>query len=91
MDLSDIANPDGLMLIGNDAAAWDGEANLWQGFYLKQLNIYLPKELANDKGERPMISASDMTIDNSGVSGKFSASNIIKIGRCLGRRLALVA
>ncbi|MFL5743697.1 MAG: hypothetical protein ACJ751_03480 [Niastella sp.] len=80
VDMSDIANPEGLMLIGNDAAAWDGEPNLWQGFYLKQLNIYLPKELANGKGDRPMVSATDMTIDNSGVSGKFSASNIIKIG-----------
>jgi hypothetical protein len=80
VDMSDIANPDGLMLTSSDLAAWDGEPNLWQGFFLKQLNIYLPKELANGRGERPMVSATNMTLDNSGVSGKFSAANIIKIG-----------
>ena len=80
VDMSDVANPDGLMLTGSDVAAWDGEPNLWKGFYLKQLNIFLPPQLANGKGERPVVSATDMTIDNSGISGKFSAANIIKIG-----------
>lgn len=80
VDMSDIANPDGLMLTSSDLAAWDGEPNLWKGFYLKQLNIFLPPQLANGKGERPVVSATDMTIDNSGLSGKFSAANLIKIG-----------
>lgn len=80
VDMSDIANPEGLMLTSADMAAWDGEPNLWKGFYLKQLNIYLPPQLNNGNGERPTVSATDMTIDNSGISGKFSAANIIKLG-----------
>jgi hypothetical protein len=80
IDMSDIANPESLMLTGNDLAAWDGDANLWKGFYLKELSVLLPTELANDRGERPVIRASNMTIDDNGVSGKFSAANIIKLG-----------
>jgi hypothetical protein len=80
VDMSDIANPDGLMLTSADMAAWDGEASLWKGFYLKQLNIYLPPQLNKGNGERPTVSATNMTIDNSGISGKFSAANIIKLG-----------
>ncbi|HEX6427374.1 MAG TPA: hypothetical protein VF008_06790 [Niastella sp.] len=80
IDMSDVANPDGLMLTSGDLAAWDGEPNLWKGFYLKQLNIYLPPQLNNEKGERPVVRASNMTIDNSGISGTFSAANIIKLG-----------
>lgn len=80
VDMSDIANPDGLMLTAGDLQAWDGEPNLWKGFYLKQLNVYLPPQLNNGNGERPTVSATNMTIDNSGISGKFSAANIIKLG-----------
>lgn len=79
-DMSDMANPDGLVLSASDLAAWDGEPNLWTGFYMKKLNIFLPQELADSKGKRPVVSATNMTIDNNGVSGKFSAANIIKIG-----------
>lgn len=80
VDMSDVANPDGLMLTSADLAAWDGEPNLWKGFYLKQLNVFLPPELNNSQGERPIVRATDMTIDNSGIGGKFSAENLIKLG-----------
>lgn len=80
VDMSDIANPESLLLSSHDLAGWEGDANLWKGFYLRELKVLLPSELANGKGERPMVRASNMTIDDLGVSGRFSASNIVKLG-----------
>jgi hypothetical protein len=74
VDLSDIANPEGMILTRND------EGTLWRGFFLKELNVLLPEELSNDNGVRPIVRARNMTIDNSGVSGQFSASNLISLG-----------
>jgi len=74
VDLSDIANPDGMQMAGND------EGTLWRGFYLKELNVWLPKEFSNDQGVRPTVRARDLVIDNRGVSGRFGGSNLIPLG-----------
>jgi hypothetical protein len=52
-------------------------ANLqnWNGFYMRQFRIKLPREMAKN-GQRPEILASNMLIDNSGVSGIFQATNL---------------
>ena len=50
---------------------------MWQGFYLKQLKIKLPKVLSQKNQGRKEITVNDFLIDNSGVSGKFQISNVL--------------
>ncbi|ANE52822.1 hypothetical protein [Flavisolibacter tropicus] len=74
VDLSDIANPEEMIMANNEEGA------LWRGFYLKELNVWLPKEFSNDKGVRPTLHARDLVIDNRGMSGRFGGSNLIPLG-----------
>lgn len=65
VDLSDLANPDGMK--ETDV--------LWRGFYLQELEIGLPAQLG-----RPSIKVTDFRIDDQGVSGALTATDIIKLG-----------
>jgi hypothetical protein len=55
--------------------------NMWQGFYLKQLKVKLPKALSQKNQDRKEITVSDFLIDNTGVSGKFQVSNVLSVGQ----------
>ncbi|MEX0274209.1 MAG: Ig-like domain-containing protein, partial [Flavobacteriaceae bacterium] len=56
--------------------------NLWRGIYAKQLKIQLPDSFKKitGNGERITFNAEDLLLDSFGVSGKFSATNLIKQG-----------
>jgi hypothetical protein len=79
-DLSDYANcsgfvaPDGYKNIFYDAP------ELWRGFFLKELTVLLPSELSSGS-ERKAISANNLLIDEFGISGYFSATNILPISK----------
>lgn len=53
-------------------------ANLWRGFFLRELTVSLPPEFQK-KGAtgRTSFSAENVLIDNLGVSGKFTGRNLI--------------
>ncbi len=80
VDMSDLVNPEGLYLSGNDAEVFGGDQNLWRGFYLKQLKVTLPAMYTKDDGARPSVAANNIMIDDRGVTGSFMAANLIKLG-----------
>ena len=79
VDLSELANAPGMVFpAGYQQSSPD--VNQWQGFYLKQFTVKLPKELSKKNQGRTTISASNLVIDNSGISGLFSATNVLALG-----------
>jgi hypothetical protein len=79
VDLSELANaPEMQFPAGYQQGSSD--INQWKGFYLKQFTVKLPKELSPKNQDRTTISASNLVIDNSGVSGLFSATNVLALG-----------
>jgi hypothetical protein len=79
VDLSEIANAPG-MVFPNGYQQSSLDVNQWQGFYLKQFTVKLPKELSKKDQGRTTVSASNLVIDNSGISGLFSATNVLALG-----------
>jgi hypothetical protein len=53
---------------------------MWTGFYLKNGTIKLPQELSNKNQPRTTIQANNLIIDNTGVTGNFSATNVLSVG-----------
>ncbi|HLG02305.1 MAG TPA: hypothetical protein VI731_01840 [Bacteroidia bacterium] len=75
-DLSELANaPNMNFPSGYDLSNCNGDPLMWTGFYMRQFRVRLPKELSKN-GARPEILATNLLIDNSGVSGLFSAVNL---------------
>jgi hypothetical protein len=78
VDLSELVNtpnmvfPEGYQPNGPDL-------KMWTGFYIKNFTVKLPKELSKKNQERTTISASNLIIDNSGVSGLFNATNLLPL------------
>lgn len=65
VDLSDIANPEGLL-----------EPDvLWRGFYLQELEVGLPVQLG-----RPVVRVHDFIIDDQGISGTVEGKDVIQLG-----------
>ncbi|HEY0611966.1 MAG TPA: hypothetical protein VGD35_19975 [Chitinophaga sp.] len=77
-DMSDIANPANIPL-SSDMLEDPASPLLWRGFYLQELEVGLPQQLATQQG-RPKVNVRDFIIDDQGVSGMISAENIIKLG-----------
>ena len=81
-DLSDTKNAEGIIFpdIYRSQGLLQGNDNLWRGFHAKQVMVTLPPEFKK-KGseERIAIGATDLFIDNFGVSGDFYATNVFDI------------
>ncbi|MGE5406540.1 MAG: hypothetical protein ACM3NR_02410 [Methanosarcina sp.] len=76
IDMSDFINCNGFAMPYEYQAVFGDAPQLWRGFFIKDLSVLLPSTLS--KGEkRTEISARDLLIDESGVSGHFSASDIL--------------
>lgn len=58
-----------------------GYENLWRGVYISNLRIDLPSQFASrdSSGKRIGFEARDMILDNNGISGLFSAINVLPI------------
>lgn len=78
MDMSDLNNPNGLK-ITKDMVEDIGNPLLWRGFYLQEIEVGLPSQLATKDG-RPSVSVSNFFIDDQGVSGTVTADHIVKLG-----------
>lgn len=57
-----------------------GNENLWKGLYVNNLTIILPENFKKKSStERITFIAKDLLVDNVGVSGNFSGTNIISL------------
>lgn len=78
VDMSDIANPQNLLVTG-DMMPVPGNPLSWRGFYLEELEVGLPSQLSTAHG-RPKVSVRNFYIDDQGVSGVVTASNVVTFG-----------
>lgn len=78
VDMSDMANPAGLKVTG-DMLEDAGSPLLWRGFYLQEMEVGLPQQMASKEG-RPKVTVTNFYIDDQGISGAISAENIVKLG-----------
>lgn len=80
-DFSDVRNapsvafPEGY----NNTQTLPGNENLWRGFYMRELLIRMPPQFQKKNGAGTELRAQNMLIDSRGVSGLFSATNIIPL------------
>lgn len=79
-DMSDYANCEGFALPVGYQNIFPDDPNLWRGFFLKDITVYLPSELSSSS-QRTTVNIHNMLIDDSGVSCCFSATNILSISK----------
>lgn len=77
-DFSDIVNPSGFIFPQDYQSAYGGQIALWRGFFIKQVSVSV-NSFGNPDAERPTFEASNLLIDDLGLSGVFSASNFISL------------
>jgi hypothetical protein len=59
-----------------------GQHETWKGVFAGQIEVVLPQQFCErNSGNRISFAATNMLIDNNGVSGLFSASNILPVER----------
>jgi hypothetical protein len=63
----------------NNMQALLGNANLWRGFYMRELSIRIPQQFQKKSGGRVELRAENMIIDNRGLSGLFTGTNLIPL------------
>jgi hypothetical protein len=80
VDLSENVNPQGMQLTSIERDSYGGDDKLWKGFYLQKLKVTLPPLFSKQDGNRPSVAAEGLRIDDFGVTGTFSAENILKLG-----------
>ncbi|MDR0891521.1 MAG: hypothetical protein LBN24_02805 [Mediterranea sp.] len=77
VDLSDLRNGDGFNFpTGYGPYIPQGNTALWRGVYVKDLSVTLPKPFNGD-GRRVSFAAHDLLIDENGVTGLFTATNVL--------------
>lgn len=54
---------------------------LWEGFYLKELKVNIPRKFKSDSLKRTNFIAQNILIDDMGISGKFDGYNLIDLGK----------
>lgn len=85
LDFSDYANPPGLMLSSDYDSTYtsDSTARLWQGLFLEQLKVKLPKFVKKgdgaEKSERLELFADGLLLDEKGFTGGFGAGNLLSL------------
>ena len=80
VDMSDFANCDGFVVPPSYQNIFSEAPQLWRGFFLKELSVLLPPEISGSS-ERKAVSAYNLLIDESGVSGYFSASGVLPLNK----------
>ncbi len=80
VDMSDFINCQGFVAPFGYQNLFSDSPQLWRGFFLKELTILLPSELSSST-ERTAISANNLLIDEFGISGNFSATNVLPINK----------
>jgi len=87
LDFSDLANPPGILFPPNYTSVFTptGNENLWQGFYLKNTEIRLPKSFKEKNSTRGItFGAQDLIIDEQGLTGEVFVENLLTAGDMSG-------
>ncbi|SKC47544.1 hypothetical protein [Ohtaekwangia koreensis] len=87
LDFSDLANPPGIMFPKGYTSAFTATGNekLWQGFYLKNTEIRLPKSFKENGNDRRLtFGAEDLIIDEQGLTGEVFVGNLLTAGDMSG-------
>jgi hypothetical protein len=79
-DMSDLVNCQGFAIPAGYQNIFSDAPQLWRGFFIKELTVLLPSELSSST-ERAAIIASDLIIDEFGLSGYFSATNVLPFNK----------
>lgn len=80
IDRSEIFTPVGVSLPPQILQSYNGDLNLWKGFYAGNATVTLPQKLSS--GNSPTeIYAQNLIIDDAGVSGSFGANNVFSTGK----------
>ena len=83
-DFSDYHNETGIVFPGNYANDYliPGKPELWKGVFIKNLSVTLPKQFVQkDSDKRISFSAQNMLLDNNGITGLFTAHNILSLDK----------
>ncbi|MBC9932772.1 hypothetical protein [Chitinophaga qingshengii] len=92
-DGSDIRNaPDVLYPAGyRERYMQPGDENLWRGIYIEDLEVVLPRQFASrtKPGTRVSFGATQLLIDNNGLTGHLFAGNILPDGSASGWRFTV--
>jgi hypothetical protein len=80
VDYSDIINPPGFSFPQAYQKTLGEDIALWRGFYLQDVTVRV-KTLSDDDSKRKpvIISAKNLLIDDLGVSGQFTATNLLAL------------
>ena len=80
-DFSDTRNAPGVAYPADYQSKYmvPGNPNLWRGVYVKSLQVLLPRAFAkgDDTTSRIGFAATNMLIDDNGLTGTFSATNVL--------------
>jgi hypothetical protein len=76
VDMSDHNNPNNFQFPAVYQNEFGANINLWRGFFLRNITVRLP---FNKNNGYASVSASNMLIDQNGVSGLFAGNNLIDI------------
>jgi hypothetical protein len=79
-DFSELANAPNMAFPQGYNLSNYGDPLMWTGFYMRNFIVKLPKELSKN-GQRPTIAATNLLIDQSGVSGLFMGSNLFSLSQ----------
>lgn len=83
LDFSDLANPTGMDFPKgyNTSFLAAGKPDLWQGFYLKRVDIKLPPSFSKrDDNSRITLGVEDMILDDQGFTGSVFGENLLEAG-----------
>lgn len=72
---SSVVFPDGYL----NTLSLPGNNTLWRGFYMRELIVRMPPQFQTKSGAGAELRAHNMLIDGQGVSGLFSAINVIPV------------
>lgn len=79
-DQSESRNPSNLALPSQTIQLYNGNVNLWNGFFAQNITITLPKKLSpKNANQNTTITANNLILDQSGVTGTFGATNILDL------------
>ncbi|MDR0699878.1 MAG: hypothetical protein LBG28_11795 [Tannerella sp.] len=78
-DFSDTRNDDGTVYPAGYREKYmvPGFEQLWRGIYISRLRIDLPEQFSSKDSKRAGFETQNMILDNNGISGLFSALNVL--------------
>jgi len=82
MDFSDLQSYENMVMPTSYDRKYPGtDRKLWRGFYAEEITVKLPKGIENTStSKRVEFSAQHLLLDSQGVSGTFSAENVLQAG-----------